>query len=346
MPVQILPALTVCLGLSYGSKRFGGPFLRRLHGPFENGTDLNNQLAKLLIYIGNFDKIYSERNKTKLNLPRSNSLPSKKVIDVKYVDTFKSFEDTYPLQSYIIQLDMQLKCFTYFSMLNPNPKNAWTGRSSVSNNLIGHLHGQNVLDIYVALHPQTNLPRFTSEDYHDINNYKAPPISYSYYTIVTRLNPNYGPINCRQYDPGNSQYYCRAICLLKANMVLTNGSCAFLPLNDTLWPSSFYEQHFLSTNCGNTTNLLNEHATSLGTMRRICEVRCPRDCHTVYHVIEFIKTNVKGQFMARHGVKPDFIFNYRPQLMFIDFVSNFGGLLGMWLGLSATMFTDLVHKVI
>jgi len=43
---------------------------------------------------------------------------------------------------------------------------------------------------------------------------------------------------------------------------------------------------------------------------------------------------------------PDQLLSYRPLMSWIELVSNFGGLLGMWLGFSALFIVEYVMKLI
>ena len=72
-------------------------------------------------------------------------------------------------------------------------------------------------------------------------------------------------------------------------------------------------------------------------IKRICEKKCKIECNFIYYSIEIEKKFIKSNndiVDIRHGEYPDIFVEYIPKMNLIDFICNFGGLLGMWLGLS------------
>ena len=75
-----------------------------------------------------------------------------------------------------------------------------------------------------------------------------------------------------------------------------------------------------------------------------CDVVCRQDCRTSYYDV-FIDDKVKVPKVKpwdkmiginlRHSPLPDQMVEHSPEMSFISFIANMGGLIGMWLGLSA-----------
>ena len=74
-----------------------------------------------------------------------------------------------------------------------------------------------------------------------------------------------------------------------------------------------------------------------------CTNNCKEDCKFKYYISD--KKVIKAfdwaisSIFIRHNGMPDIFVRHIPEITFLSFISNFGGLLGMWLGLS--MFTIL-----
>src|ERR1700761_6964482 len=92
-------------------------------------------------------------------------------------------------------------------------------------------------------------------------------------------------------------------------------------------------------------------------MREINEVNCLLECkkHCLY--THFIYNYEKGEHELRksavldikHSSLPDILIIHLPEITFNAFVCNFGGLLGLWLGLSVfaifSEFRDICIKL-
>ena len=54
---------------------------------------------------------------------------------------------------------------------------------------------------------------------------------------------------------------------------------------------------------------------------------------------------VSTEIQIRHNGLPDVDLKHLPETTFIEFIFNFGGLLGMLLGLSMVSFNDIISKI-
>ena len=82
----------------------------------------------------------------------------------------------------------------------------------------------------------------------------------------------------------------------------------------------------------------------------MCETQCLSDCNYSYYTYETKITQRNDNHydiiisLFRSGF-PDIVIEYMPEMTFISLVCNFGGLLGMWLGLSIMSIMDKIMSI-
>ena len=133
--------------------------------------------------------------------------------------------------------------------------------------------------------------------------------------------------DCREYDP---KIYTRNDCIYdcyqqRAKYICRTNNIISCPL---LQKESYFEQINLNfTKCHITTKITNECRITYYsfTMRRFKE-------------IDLYQLNLK----FRHNQMPDLTIRHIPEMPLLTFICNFGGILGMWLGVS---FVDILNRV-
>ena len=78
-----------------------------------------------------------------------------------------------------------------------------------------------------------------------------------------------------------------------------------------------------------------------------CSKHCKLNCQYKHYPADIQKIseikNAQAQAYIEHNSMPDVMIKYIPETSLISFICNFGGLLGMWLGLSImTIFKDIL----
>ena len=77
---------------------------------------------------------------------------------------------------------------------------------------------------------------------------------------------------------------------------------------------------------------------------RDCEKMYKPECYMKYYSIEVKRFDNQKNIFIRHGENPDIFVEHIPEITLICFICNFGGLLGMWSGLSLfSLFNDMMH---
>ena len=185
------------------------------------------------------------------------------------------------------------------------------------------------------MHSPNALPEITRENFVFLPlNDKMIDIQYN--QIQTELLGHSYDTNCFNYDLDYkyANFNMRSDCITDCHMkkVSENLNHSELVTSDLLYRKEFLE--------------LNRHmkvhpgTSGLHKIEMVeCNKKCRPDCKFKYYLWE-TKERVKGPtddsvfLTLRHSRIPDVIIRYSPQLSFISFVCNFGGLIGMWLGLS------------
>ena len=230
------------------------------------------------------------------------------------------------------------KCFTMFSSLSSNNQ-----YKTVLDNIYMFIRFDSEIlysaphEIYLSIHSPLSLPEF-SNNWFNFEMNKHYMIQY-YRLDMTLLGSAY-ETNCKHYGLDDhinisARSDCIADCL--RNEIYQEYGCvnSFEPeltllREETLMNNQ--DQMIIKCNKRRIDNKL------LTKMKSACLHRCEKDCHTLYfnlnsHSIEFLN-KVSLSLRISHSATPDIILQYLPETTFISFVCSFGGLLGMWMGLS------------
>ena len=237
------------------------------------------------------------------------------------------------------------KCFTFFSALQKK----WREFTLVDFEMIQFLieydlksiphHSSN--GVFLSLHSPNTFPLNSLKDFkpYDIN--KDYMISYS--EIFTKLMGRGYDTNCYEYDLDykyanfNMRYDCLAWC---------------------------YQKHINKdgTSISVAKSLIREDALGLlgkkdinyaywSKSGPICLEECPKDCSFSYYSIEM--EEIKGyhetdqcQLYLHHNKMPDIFITYLPKIILLNLICEFGGLLGIWLGISILVIIEDTKKLV
>ena len=133
-------------------------------------------------------------------------------------------------------------------------------------------------------------------------------------------------------DPSNDKTYDPTECFLETNIILRSES-----FNNSLGESKI---------CSSASDKGDQcRRNAIGSISTSCEVKCQPECvNRFYNYNIVLQTPKMGPNTLEksfawveivHNQMPDQMVTNIPEMTFISFAANFGGLLGMWLGLSA-----------
>ena len=267
------------------------------------------------------------------------------------------------------------KCFTFFSQLKPK----WR-RNDLSTNLIqivirhndswypSLFYNQAINEpndffgrqIYFSIHsPNDTLYSLKSNKFY----FLKMGYEYKMFYLVTKtqlLPPDYETM-CREYDPEDSdeertrsdcrikcffdKYFESECCLDSFGNKTKCDRC--LPRGLHLIRSYLPDLTKLAY-CNRSLNVL-----CIKAIENICEDKCRHECY-YNHINSYIgfvinKENPLSPKQLRiqlyHNDLPDTIVAHSPSMTTIEFLSNFAGLLEMWLGISAVIVLQHLLKI-
>jgi hypothetical protein len=272
------------------------------------------------------------------------------------------FRDNSPIESITSKYEkfMPRKCFTFFSEFNQKWKEFKIHLEdfkfivNFDKNWFPNDYEKKNLRFYFSMHSQNTFPRMDFED-----NYLELESGHSYSISFTRIRskllpPNY-TTNCRRYNSSNikeaqSGSDCHERCVLRI-LNQTCGQCIhhFGVLLRKQLLKEYETEKFCNFEWINKTKCNNN---ILSELRLYCRKDCQYDCDK--QIINFnvkrsdklskSESNMKTIIHISHSRLPDQKIEYLPEMSFVSFIANFGGLAGMWLGLSAIALYDFVFK--
>ena len=162
---------------------------------------------------------------------------------------------------------------------------------------------------------------------------------------IDLLNPKYDT-NCFEYDldykfaNNNMRSDCITHCYQNSKRQKCNKQ-GIIPSPYLLRKEIFLHDNTLkfTDDCNDQDNVLND-----------CMVKCKNDCKFKYYFYQKspngIQQDNKSQLIIQHSPLPDLKIEHLPEVTFVMFIGNFGGLLGMWLGLSILAMFDSINSLV
>ena len=277
--------------------------------------------------------------------------------------------DTSPVESVALEQKGRMKkCFTFFSHL----KEVWRDYHMeikwiqiIAYPLVKHMSKSYYMEnsIRFSMHSPNTFPQLLNiNEFVELNANHTIKMTYNRWKTKL-LGHNY-QTNCMKYNIDDNEYFrfrsdCINHCIqqklndcsLRKSLEKNSTYRECLFPTDALWRRPafnlyrdiklcrFWEQ-FTSFEC---------LFYSMGQIENQCIDRCRPDCVKRYYFtdIRSSRENKKGlmRLTIVHDQYPDQVTEHLPEMTFISFASNFGGLLGMWLGLSALALLKYILKL-
>ena len=195
--------------------------------------------------------------------------------------------------------------------------------------------------VYFSIHSPNTLPDMTMENFMIINPKNTYNFSYS--VIKTELLDSRYDTNCFEYDLDHkfANFNMRSDCITHCYQNHIRSVCNISELipSDFLLRTEYLEQNKqakFSENKGNCAYQIWKQT------KQLCAEQCQFDCIFRYYTLNIRSEHDTGHFNRTgtftmkivHDRLPDVVIKYVPQITLISVLCNFGGILGMWLGLS------------
>ena len=199
--------------------------------------------------------------------------------------------------------------------------------------------------ILLIIHSPIEFP-YNQNQYYYLDFGKYYTIKYN--EIQNRLLPPPYITNCRNYT--DTQYIFRGDCikeciskrLIDCNIYVSDKICInnlytyLIRKHESKWMNRW--------NCSHCYGLMQSDID-------YCENYCPVDCLQIMYNLEI---SVQSEYTDKsrafiklmHNRLLDHIVEHVPEMNFIEFVSNFGGLLGMWCGMSTLFIGEYFLKLL
>ena len=244
-----------------------------------------------------------------------------------------------PMESFRMYINEKypfiIKCYTLFSHL----ESSWDQEQMVFRIFIIRIK----LDIFsqflnkstfmiIIMHSPNTMAFRGFSNFNPGYNYM---IKYSKWNII-RLGKGYDT-DCREYDP---KKYTRNDCIFDCYQKTAKKICG--TNNFVSCPmfrkKIYFEQSNLNfSKCNLKMKFIDEQL-------EFCKGQCKKECTITYYSYTIDKLNeidlYHAGFVFKPNEMPDQTIRHIPEMPFLIFICNFGGILGMWLGVS---FVDILN---
>ena len=323
------------------SKNNGSFYFDQISLPFKYINTIYSKEINKLVEI----QIFGSFDRSSLN--NELYLESKFIIKLYYNGT--------PIESIVpIFNDDVRKCFTFFSSLQKQWRNFQMNLENMKlsfniNNQLFPFFFRN--KIFIAVHSPNTLPDFTLA-----TQFKTIELNgdYSlfYASLESHLLGSDYDTNCVDYDLDHkfANFNMRSDCMTSCIQRKTQFPNKELGYNHALLRRDLFAKNV-------NLRVKFNFNKDLYDFRRECSQICHRDCHFVYYQTDIVHDHAlpgdniynscHGSLRIdfKHNSLPDIVVRHIPEITFISFVSNFGGLLGIWLGFNVLVICEEVLKL-
>ena len=242
---------------------------------------------------------------------------------------------------------MLTKCFTFFSHLQRDWRLSTIEFDSIVITIknFDAMHHDYNYPFPLIMHSPNDLPALENGKYKMFELNTFYHVQYSEYQI-RRLGHGYDT-DCKDYDHDTIRSDCLVSCYQKLHDQLCNGTG--LAQSPTL-----IRESILVKKSNRKLDKCEAYKMSFKKMMSECSSQCQKECDFKYYSYTITRLENSEDTQTRihilHNDMPDIFIQYIPEITFTSFACNFGGLLGMWLGVSFLSivghFKSLIFKFI
>ena len=248
-----------------------------------------------------------------------------------------------PIESMVLDYS-SLKCYTFFSHIDSVWKKVKIDfkriRILAQFDLMSYPHI--ILPLPIFIHSPNDLPLYEHGKMLPLTPGYSQTIQYSTIKIL-RLGRDY-ETDCREYGKGyefDTRSSCIVSCIKHHHDTICDNSS--LPELGNLVTEKYIKINYNKkiTNCTDYPKIKQDALVN-------CSKQCNFNCNYKYYPaniqrINYIEDFSSSDVIMEHNTMPDILIKYIPESSLISFACNFGGLLGMWLGLS---FLSIIENFI
>ena len=266
-------------------------------------------------------------------------------------DLERNNDDSYrmislPMESLIItgphsKSPFVYKCYTFFSHSHSswNKINIDVKNISIMLKLDEHsMPIAKAMMISIMMHSPNALP---FENYNYFNLGHLYIIRYSQWNIE-RLGKGYDT-DCREYDPKD---YTRNDCIHDCFQDKVKRHCQTQDFVGSIMLKRII--YFQQRNLNLSKCVVNRKIQFESLKSR--EDQCHDECHFTYYsftISKFVEIDIhQAYFIIKHNEMIDLTIRYIPEMPLLTFICNFGGILGMWLGVSFVSILENIWKIL
>ena len=323
-----------------------------------NGLDMNELFDKMSV------KFKALNGKPILRFSLYGNTDNKS-IPGDFISYIRKIENEYryvgdPFESIVIRSDEEKrsfsKCFTFFSSAQEKWRNFHTQMRALPLRFNWETIARsfplfNYRYYYFSIHSPNHLPVLdTNQEFLQVNIEDVTKIKYSELRIE-RLGKGYDT-DCHSFESDtNFSYYrmgsdCLNDCYQdKLRKICKDESSCFMS-------NHLLKQGYFQTKSDKIKSYRDREYNDMSLKIELdCVQMCKVECNFNYHSFEIERSESEHRALfIRHSESPDVFVCHVPEIILMAFVCSFGGLLGMWLGLSLfAIFNNifyLINKVV
>ena len=254
-----------------------------------------------------------------------------------------------------VNFHKRAKCFTFFSFLNSDWRHIKINIDSIEITIdynVNWFPPHILSEYYFALHSPEIIPEMKIG-----REFTIMRTNSDYFVSFTKINVDRHKSemesDCMDYSINKYQKLrsdCIARCLLRK---FRDENCLFGPF---YIPTTFRKEHVNEMEEWPLNYTINHSRDRINEMTKECYTMYKEGCKFTYNIYDIslskeargnesptVKTTV---ITIQHNRLPDLFVSYIPETTFVSFIGNFGGLLGMWLGISVMEIFDDFYKLI